>query len=286
MIKLIAIDLDGTLLRSDSQFSKYTIETIKKAVCKGIIIVPNSGRSMRNIRNKVAEIPGLRYGISSNGAMTACLDTLEELDSRKIPPKAVYKIYQRVKELNGFMEVYVEPDSFYEKGTEETYYACGMSIERCKSIIEAAVPVSSLDEKLKEGDLAVNKLHIAFGESELRKRIGELCIETGEADFAYPSPFNMEVFPKNCNKDTAISLIARREGIARNEIMAIGDSDNDLAMIRYAEVGVAVKNAMEHVKTAADIVIGSNDEDGPAHLLENLIDNENIFRGERKYFHY
>jgi len=88
----------------------------------------------------------------------------------------------------------------------------------------------------------------------------------------FPSEYNMEIFPSGCNKDVGIRILAEKYNIAHEDTVAIGDSDNDVAMIEYAHIGIAVANAMEVLKEKADYITKSNDEDGPAIVLKKILE--------------
>ena len=102
------------------------------------------------------------------------------------------------------------------------------------------------------------------------------CLKKGDLLVTHPTYFNMEIFPKGSDKDKALAMIAEKEGIGQDEIMAIGDSSNDLTMIRYAGTGVAVSNAMPVLKEAADIITGSNDEDGAAAAVREVLEKQKV----------
>ena len=104
MKKIVAIDLDGTLLHSDCTISSYSKEVIAEAVKNGIMVVPTSGRSFRSIKNQVQDIEGVKYCICANGTLVGNIQTEELLHNCKIPQNLVYDIYKEVKERHGFIE--------------------------------------------------------------------------------------------------------------------------------------------------------------------------------------
>ena len=99
MKKIVAIDLDGTLLHSDCTISSYSKEVIAEAVKNGIMVVPTSGRSFRSIKNQVQDIEGVKYCICANGTLVGNIQTEELLHNCKIPQNLVYDIYKEVKEM-------------------------------------------------------------------------------------------------------------------------------------------------------------------------------------------
>lgn len=278
MIKLVAIDLDGTLLHSDCTISEYTKSVITKACEQGIIVVPTSGRSFRNIKEQIKDLDCLRYCISSNGCLITDLKTEEIIYHHKIPAAKVYDIYCRTRDMGGFIQLYSGTETYVEKELKPLLYETGLSEDFCESLMSTDVPILSARLLLKRGLMDVNKIHVAFKETEKSKAFAEYCKNDSALMLTYPSYYNMEIFSGNCNKDVGIQVLAERFGIKQEEICAIGDSDNDVSMIRYAHIGLAVENAMPVLKEAADQVIKSNDEDGPAQALESILEgNEKKF---------
>ena len=97
-MKIVAIDLDGTLLHSDCTISSYSKEVIAEAGKNGIMVVPTSGRSFRSIKNQVKDIEGVKYCICANGTLVGNIQTEELIHNYKIPQHFVYDIYKEVKE--------------------------------------------------------------------------------------------------------------------------------------------------------------------------------------------
>ena len=139
------------------------------------------------------------------------------------------------------------------------------------SLLATAIPMLSADLLLRTGVMTVNKIHAAFADPAQMQAFEQLLQkEFDDIMVAHPSYYNMEIFPLGVNKDEGIRIIAERESIPGDHTIAIGDSQNDLSMIRYAAVGVAVENGMDVLKTEADYITESNNDDGPAKFLEEV----------------
>lgn len=275
MMKLIAIDLDGTLMRDDCSISQYTKEMIEKASENGIMIVPTSGRCFRNIKKQMQDVKGVRYCICGNGSVVADLQTEEILYNNKIDPATAYDIYREVRNKGGFVEIYSDADTYVEDDVRHILYETKMGEDFCNSMMATDVPILSANLLLKRGLMGVNKFHVAFPDPENMKRFAEYCKKKENIVVTYPSDYNMEVFEKSSNKDIGMQILCEKHGIDKKDTMAIGDSSNDISMIQYAHVGIAVGNAMDVLKEAADYVTKSNEEDGPAYVLEKIIKKMN-----------
>lgn len=270
-MKLVAIDLDGTLMHEDCTISDYSKKMITEASKAGIVVVPTSGRCFRNIKKQMEGVEGVRYCICGNGSVVADLQTEEILYNNKIPAAVAYDIYKEVRKNQGFVEIYSDTDTYVENDVRHILFETKMGEYFCNSMMATDVPILSANLLLKRGLMGVNKFHVAFPAPDDMKRFAEFCRKKEEVTVTYPSDYNMEVFEKASNKDIGMELLCKRLGIAREDTIAIGDSSNDVSMIQYAHVGIAVENSMDVLKEAADYVTKSNEEDGPAYELEKLV---------------
>ena len=230
MKKIVAIDLDGTLLHSDCTISSYSKEVVGN------------------------------------------IQTEELLHNCKIPQNLVYDIYKEVKERHGFIELYCDNDAYVEKDTAPIIYDTKMGKDFCDSMLSTDVIGLSYDLLLRRGTMRINKIHVAFPDPQELREFAAKTAENKELIVTFPSEYNMEIFPNGCNKDVGIRILAEKYHIPQEDTVAIGDSDNDVAMIEYAHIGIAVANAMEVLKEKADYITKSNDEDGPAIVLKKILE--------------
>ncbi len=268
---LAAIDLDGTLLNKESILSDYTKDVLGQARDNQVLFIPCSGRCYRSIFRLVEDIPGIDYIIGSNGCTVTRVKNEEILYSCKIPRDTMYRLYQLLREHGAFIELYSDNDSYVEKDRIQVIYDSPFPDAISDSLLATAIPMLSADLLLRTGVMTVNKIHAAFADPAQMQAFEQLLQkEFDDIMVAHPSYYNMEIFPLGVNKDEGIRIIAKREGISGDHIIAIGDSQNDLSMIRYAAVGVAVENGMDVLKTEADYITESNNDDGPAKFLEEV----------------
>ena len=270
-IKAIAIDLDGTWLREDCTISRDTFQTVQKAIDLGYVVIPTTGRSYRNARHVLEQYRGLRYFINANG--TVCTDSSREevVFSHAMPWKMAKEIYELTNGYSCFVEIYEGMDAYVDSRGIDFLYASGMPEEYCRQLLSTNVVEQSLENYIKDPGRNINKFHIVCGSVEDRNR---LRAQIGQVDMAYPiSTFeqNIEVVLGHHSKADGLKQACAVLGLERENIMAIGDSNNDYDMVAWAGLGVAMGNANARVKEAADFVSTSNQEDGVAYAIRECL---------------
>ncbi len=271
-IKLIAIDLDGTWLRSDCTISEATKVSIQNAIDRGYLVVPTTGRSYRNSREVLKEFHGLRYFINANGS--TIVDGKEEnmIYAECIPYKAAKAIYDLVVKYDGFAEIYEEFDAHVDFNAVELLNRAGLSGDYVDQLMSTNVIHASLDDFMGDRGRKVSKFHIVCATP---KEKDQLKAEIARLDGVYPiSVFNrnIEIVNGTWSKAQGLQTLTEHLGLDASQVMAIGDSNNDLDMLKWAGVSVVMGNAEDHVKELADFVTASNDEDGIKLVLEKYLD--------------
>ncbi len=271
-MKLITSDLDGTMMRPDSTISDYSKDVVRTAINSGkCIFVPCTGRCYRSAAAQIGDVEEIRYFITSNGCLVYDRKEDEILYNHVLPSELAYQVYKECKELGGAIEYYSGLDSYLE---EDKFPMAlnGFNKEMAENLYATTFAVKSPEEDIRSGKIKINKFNLLFHSQEDKQRIYDKYSQREDIIVTIPTIYNLELFYAGCDKDTGIRLISEKEGIARQDTVAIGDSFNDLAMIKYAEVGAAVGNAMDGLKEAADRIILSNGEDGPAHFIEEILE--------------
>lgn len=259
-IKLVAIDLDDTLLRDDGSISEFTLDTINAVRKKGVDIIIATGR-MYSTAKPIGETIGLSDipMIIYSGAMVQNCGTGEILYEKLIPGEIVNKIIDISLKNNWYIQVYVDDLMHLEQVTEFTniymrdtnlpYKVCGYDF---KSIDAPAAKI-----------LAIDTLE------NLNKMVEVLQAELGDyVDAVRSKPNFLEIIAKGSSKGNALTSMAKQKGLDISQTMAIGNSQNDISMLEVAGVSVAVANAEENVKETAKVITASNNEDGVAKVLQ------------------
>ncbi|MDO4741483.1 MAG: Cof-type HAD-IIB family hydrolase [Eubacteriales bacterium] len=269
MIKLVAMDLDGTLLNGEKGVSEYTAQILRECEAKGVKMVIASGRGFDSAR-VYARLTGLNSPIvSANGARVEQTPFGPTIMEDCIPEELSREVCRIMLESGIYFVCYCRGVNYSANGTE---------IKRGlmpKHVVDggryAVRNTLSMEELLGEGVKRPYK-YVAFTEdyealARLRRRL-----ET-EIDAAISSswPDNVEVLAKGCGKGKAIGFLAERYGIAKEEIMAFGDQENDRDMLLSAGWPVAMENGTDGIKAIARIIALPNTQDGVGKILEKYV---------------
>lgn len=263
-IRLVATDLDDTLLRDDWTLSERVIQAICKAREQGVHVTFATGRMPASAR-PYAEQLGIDVPIITyNGAMIQEALSGEVLYRKVIPVETAREVVSWLLNQDVHLHVYRKDQVFVQKMNDWS-----------KGYARATrVPVEETDliELLKQEEDGIEKI-ILFGENKELEAWSERIHErfTGKVHITRSKPHFLELIHPEVNKGVALTALAKRLGINQAEVMAIGDNLNDIEMIRCAGLGVAIGNARKEVKEAADVVTTSNLEDGVAQAIEKYV---------------
>lgn len=263
-IKLVATDLDDTLLRDDLTLSERVVEAIRQARGQGVYVTFATGRMPVSAR-PYAEQLGLDVPIITyNGAMIQEAISREILYRKVIPVALAREVVGFLLGEGAHLHMYRKDRVFVQKMNEwSRSYG-----QKTKVTVEEADLITILEDE-KEG---VEKI-IVFGPPEeladWRQKLGQRL--PGRLHLTSSKSYFLEMGHPEVNKGNTLLTFAQGLGIKPEEVMAIGDSLNDLEMIRCAGLGVAMGNALQEVKDAADVVTASNEEDGVAKAIEEYV---------------
>jgi hypothetical protein len=261
--RLVAIDFDGTLLRSDSTISERTVNAVRAADKAGIRVIIVTGRPPRWL-GPIAELLDHRgTAIAANGALVVDLTTLTVLDSHHVDRAAAATVIQRLRASFPGVAFGVErPDGF----VHERAYPRGV---RKSELAPQVTYADTLEQLLSEPPVKI----LARVESIPIDDAARMAIEVldGVADVYFSGWDLLEIAPAGISKASTLERIAAQWGIGSQHIVAIGDMPNDVPMITWAGRGVAVANAHPQVRAIADDVTASNDDDGVALVIEGLL---------------
>lgn len=269
-IKIVLLDLDGTLLNSNKTVSDADRAALERAAAMGVHIVPATGRFYDAMPEVVRKLPFVRYAITANGAQvydavqrqTLCSETLETRDG--------LEIYSYLETLPGMCDCYADSWGYIQRsrmGDIDEYVCVPYMIQLFKQM---RTPVEDMKEFLSTH--RAEKLMIFF--KDLDRRALEL--ERIRERFPHVSvtssvPNNIEINAKGANKGDALGRLCAHLGVDIRDTISFGDGSNDLTMIRAAGIGVAMENACAELKEAADYITSSNDENGIAKALEKFV---------------
>lgn len=268
-IKLIGVDLDGTVLDSNKQISRENIEVFSECKKRGIHIVPVTGRPYSGLFDEYKTAINCDYSIHTNGAVVIDVEKGERIISHSISQN---KALELMKILSGFdchygifhnNYGYLETSDYI--GELKKYE--GTSLHRY--VLKTRRPIESQHSFIRTIDCCDNIYVIAKNTSE-RERIRTAIDDVRDIFYSCSEAVDVEIGGK-CSKGSTLLELGQMLGIDRSEIMAIGDSGNDLPMLESAGVAVAMKNASKSIKDVADFVTKSCEENGVAHAIKTLI---------------
>ncbi|MBQ7836580.1 MAG: Cof-type HAD-IIB family hydrolase [Clostridia bacterium] len=269
--RLIASDLDGTLLSDNAEVTKENFDAIRRITEAGVLFVPVTGRAMYEMPRNVVECENIRYTVSSNGAVIYDKVTGEKI-THCFTVERFREIFMLLKKYQVTMTIHYDQKSITDasKVSDEAFdYYCVNDYYR-KHIRTTNVMIDNFDEYFSE-DREAEMLSIFFRyEEELQQCYKELEA-MGDVDITASTKGNLEIIRRGALKGAALMKLAEKLSIPLSEVIAVGDSRNDLSMIEIAGLGLAASNAIDVVKDASDAVICSNNENVAVHILDNYI---------------
>ena len=271
-IKLIAFDLDGTFLDPKKNIHPDNIKALKAAAEKGVVIVPATGRIVGGVPQQIRELPFVRYYVTVNGAFV--YDAVEDkaVARAEIPLEDALSLLRYEDSLGISYDCYQDGWGYmsadmYDRAGE---YVTDPGI--LKLVLTLRTKVPELKEYLRQKGESVQKLQLYFTDMQERARQFE-TLPGMFPDMAFTTsvPFNIEINSSAATKGQGLAALCRLLGIKAEEVLAFGDDRNDADMIRFAGVGVAMENAIEELRAAADWVTASNSEAGVARGIERFV---------------
>jgi len=262
MYRLLAIDLDGTLLTPQKLITPRTHNLLCQVSKAGVAIVIATGQTAQVLRHVCAELPLAAPQIIENGAIVLDIRSGTLLHEKLIPREYILPVLERLRSLDLYRAYHTHERVYVDRDTPRARHWYRPPVP---PVVEME-DVASLYPKIC--------IKIAgIGEAEtLRDRRRELeRIFAGKLYVTQSSFDIVEFLHPAVSKGHALEIIAADLGIAAEEVVAIGDNHNDIGMMRFAGLGVAMGNADEEVKAAADYVTLSNAEEGVVAVIEGLI---------------
>lgn len=266
MYKILALDLDGTLTNSKKEITPHTLAVLLQAQQKGLRLVLASGRPVEGIM-PLAEVLHLKeyggYILAFNGGLIIDCATGEHI-SENLLDTSVYKHLYEVGNTEDFKILSYLDHCIACEDIENEYVQYEARLNRMQ--------LKKLDNFLDEINFPEPKCLIVGNENKLALLEKELAAYyEGKMSIYRSEPFFLEILPLGIDKAKRLEFLLKHLGLKREELMVCGDGYNDLSMIEYAGLGVAMSNAQNVVKEAADYITLSNEEDGVAAAVKKFI---------------
>lgn len=270
--KLIALDLDGTMLTYEKQITPRTYAALERAAAQGHYVVPATGRALHALPEVVQALPFVHYAITINGACVSNTDTGEKLLRCEIDRDRALEIMEYAKNYDCMYDCYWNDAGWSERAFLEhiDYFNRDEAVR--KLILQTRRPVDDLFAKVRAEMDTVQKVQLCFREIPERNAAW-MDLTAAFPDIAATASFanNLELNHRMATKGNALRFLARKLGIPERDTIAFGDSSNDLSMLQTAGTGVAMGNASEAVKKICRVVTDTNENDGIAVWLEEHV---------------
>lgn len=271
-IRLAAVDMDGTFLTDSKKFTSYSRRVLQELIDGGCLVVPATGRGFRGLTDDLLKLKGVRYVISADGAYVTDCITGKQIWKRMISCDTAAKLVD---------ELLIEGNCvYYHRDDEEgsLIAACVSKSDYRKIFMRPGFPSPSeiITEQfgrfILEDRKNIPKIGLLFNRSDGFAHYGKLLsLKYPELNYFRSDDTLIEITSCHTDKGKALRELAKVLGISKEEILAIGDNGNDVSMLQYAGVGVAMANATKGVRDIADYVAGNNEEDGAARFLAEFL---------------
>ena len=286
-IRLLALDIDGTILTREKRLTNRTRAAIEAAVDAGIAVSLVTGRPFCGIPEELLSLKGLGYVISSNGAVTTDLKLSRILRNANLDPETALEIISIPRTHALVYAVFMDGMGFSEPEPFERHLGM-IDNPGLETYVRGSRRITrNLEEDIREARNGVENIWFIARDRQERDALNRQICEKWNVRTVLTEKTDLEIGCLQADKGMALSELAGLLGIGKQEILAIGDSGNDIGMLRAAGTAVAMGNAEEGIKKIADVIAGSNSEDGAAEVIEAVLrKDETIYHtGNRKACH-
>ncbi len=266
--KIVASDLDGTLLNSNSTVGEKNLNAISQLSELGIHFVPATGRTLSELPPEVLNCKDIRYIIHSNGA--AVTDRLSGEQIRLcIGRDAAGRLLDILFKYDAHLTVRHGGESYAEELTDSVANRCKVDPNHVAVIRKYAKFPTDFKELVYSFDyIEVISAYFRFEEERIKCR--EEIEALGECHAVSVGEIGLEIFDKSAGKGAALFALCDKLGIDHRQTIGVGDSGNDITLLRAAGLGLAVENAVDSLKSVSNKIVCSNDEGVVAYILENF----------------
>ena len=271
-IKLIVSDVDGTLVDTDKHISDVTVQAMKEAMAEGIAVAVASGRAFGEMGEVLQRLPEIEEYICSNGAVV--------VEQKHGQSKVIFRqsfsneeglwLMDQLLPFDVYIEAYGGKDIF---GTadEMEEFAANLSPHLIPLMKASRTMVPNLRDYIVETGMDLEKIQLFYGTEEKKQAILKHFEGDDRFTIIQSSEGNLEFVQPGISKGRAVAALANELGITADEVMTIGDSNNDLTMLAYAGVSLAMANGEATTKATAKYLAPTNDEDGVAQVVRAVV---------------
>lgn len=270
-IKMIGLDLDGTLLTDRKMITPRTRKVLEQAIKEGVVVLVATGRPWMGVPEELREFPGMRYVLTSNGARVLDVQNQCIVEEHLLPAESAKKALEICGKYDTLQEIYFDGQGYAPADKMAQVERYHKNPNMWEYMRRTRIPVEDIRELLERENRGVDKVQALFADMDERQKAWEEMEKEPDLELVGSLKYNIEINAAGVNKGTGLVNLGRKLGIRREEIMACGDGDNDTVMLREVGFGVAMGNAEEQVKEAADYITLTNEEEGVAEAIERFV---------------
>lgn len=272
IVKCIALDMDRTTLNKEGRLSEKNRKALEQVIAAGVHVVIASGRAFDTLPRDMVELPGVEYAITLNGAAMYHVPTGKCLKRYRLSEKAAEAVMKATKGEPVTYEAFIDGIAYAGNDFLRDPMAFGVTPQAVEYVRTTRRGVDDIVGFLYENKHRLDSMDMVVRNEKMQKKVWEQIAKATNEVYITSSIRNLvEVADKNAGKKAGLAFFAELLGLKREETAAFGDADNDIDMIRYAGFGIAMANASEACKQAADYITGHHDEDGVAEGLRNIL---------------
>lgn len=279
-IKMIATDLDGTLIPHGYGLPLVNKKALERAAEQGITTAVATGRTKHSLSDEVKQIKGLKYFVTSNGAKIYDAESGDLLKSTYIKESAIKSVWDILIDPKVMIEIFHDGIPYVDGKKYKRPWLYGIPEDHIRSFTESRTPVPNIYNMLIKHSDNIENINLIFHDKDLRskvfkdlkKRIKFKNLFSATTSF----DFNLEIGGPDVNKGNALKYLARRLNIKSKSIMSIGDNMNDVEMLDYSGLGIAMGDGISEAKQAADFITENCNDNGVAHAIDKYVLNSMV----------
>jgi Cof subfamily protein (haloacid dehalogenase superfamily) len=270
-IKLVATDLDGTLLNPDLELTRTNRSALLACMKAGIHVVIATGRSLTSIPSVVRELPGIRYYVCANGAKVYDMEAERFVYEKYLSEEALRSVWDVITDRDIMVEVFWDGTPYVRDVCMADLKGFGVPDYFVDYIRQSRKPVEDLCDFIETHIRELENINFNYASDAVRDDLLRRLVGNPLYELTSSLPFNLEIGGAGVNKADGIDFVCRQLGIRREETLCIGDNNNDVGMIEYAGIGVAMEDGVTAAKAAADVTTLGCNEDGVAFAIQQIL---------------
>ena len=270
-IKIIAFDLDGTLLGGDSRLSEHTAEVLNRAADRGYHLVPATGRVFSSLPADLHRLE-IRHAVTSNGGCVVSWPDGREIFRSLIAWEDIEPAVSTLMDDSVICEIFFGGSGYIAAESLERLPLFVRDERRREYIRTTRRPVGDLEALMREHRDELENIMLLFADLSVKQAYYDYLSSMDGLSVVFSQSFSLEIGGRHTSKANGLREIAQLYGLGLENVICFGDSTNDIAMLRACGVSAAMGNAIPEVKEAADITAPPNTEDGLAAVVEELLE--------------